>query len=279
MYFKLAQEKAEKADDEQSKSIYKSSTRNLAYLEQQLGENEAAISDLNKYLAVEPGDAQAKRDLAAALRLTGKTAEAAAIDKQMMSSGAMTTHEIMTAGVAHMEAKDYATAAEEFIKVLSTEPGNRDAMFDLANAYLGLKDGKKLVETSQRLLDIEPLSVANLQLLFNGFRMVSDTNKQIETYNRIQGIPVAVVILSFSVNKDGAKLGGTVTGREARTAGDKVIVPTPLVLVFDFMNAQGGVVASQEVAVPALKPDVKQDIAVEATGAGIVSWRYHAKQP
>ena len=50
-----------------------------------------------------------------------------------------------------------------------------------------------------------------------------------------------------------------------------------MTLVFEFLNNQGALVTSQEVAVPPLAAGATAPIVVSVTGAGIASWRYHPK--
>ena len=74
---------------------------------------------------------------------------------------------------------------------------NHDALYNLANTYLAMKDGRKLIETSQKLLEIDPLGGSNVRLLANGYQIVADTNKQIEVVMRLLAMPVEVSIDSF----------------------------------------------------------------------------------
>ncbi len=274
-YFKIAQEKS--ATDTQFASTLKNATYNMAYLYQSAGDNQNAIVQYRKYLAIDPNDVDVKRALASTLRLTGSPAEAAQLEQQLMSSGSMTTGELATMGVQYFADKNYAAAADAFQKILATDPVNHDALYNLANSYFAMGDAKKLIETSQKLLDIDPLGSSNLKLLANGYRLAADTNKQIEVVMRLQAIPVEVSIDTFRTRKDGAKIAGTVTGKEAENASGKTIPPAPMVLVFEFTNAQGAVVATQEAPIPVLAPNATRAFGLEALGAGIVAWRYHPK--
>jgi hypothetical protein len=50
-----------------------------------------------------------------------------------------------------------------------------------------------------------------------------------------------------------------------------------ITLVWEFLDAKGNVVATQETAIPALQPSAKHEFTVDATGDGIIVWRYHRK--
>jgi hypothetical protein len=45
----------------------------------------------------------------------------------------------------------------------------------------------------------------------------------------------------------------------------------------EFLDAKGGVVATQDVQVPALEPGKTQELKATAQGAGITAWRYKRK--
>ena len=59
-------------------------------------------------------------------------------------------------GVKQFNDKKYADAAATFTRVIALAPNNRDALFNLANAYLALQDGPNLITTAQALIALEP---------------------------------------------------------------------------------------------------------------------------
>jgi hypothetical protein len=50
-----------------------------------------------------------------------------------------------------------------------------------------------------------------------------------------------------------------------------------VVLVFEFLDAKGTPVATQEAPVPALTAGATHNLTVEAKGPGITAWRYKRK--
>ena len=161
--------------------------------------------------------------------------------------------------------------------MLATEPYNRDALYGLANAYIGLKKGPKLAETSARLAAIEPLNDDVLRMLANGQRMAKKEALANKTAIQLIGLPTTVKVTQFAPTADGASINATATGRDIQTAQGKPIAPKPTTLVFEFLDAKGTVVANQEVQVPALKPGETHPIEAKAQGAGIGAWRYKQK--
>lgn len=274
-YFKIAVDKA--GTDPQLAETLKSTIYNLGFLYSAKGDQPAAIAEYRKYLLLDPTNESVKRSLATSLRLTGGTTEAVEIENQLMAAGKLSSAELASVGVRQFNEKDYAGAADAFKKVLVMDPSNHDALFNLANAYYALNDGKNLIATAQKLLVTDPLNTLNVKLLANGWRLDNNQDKQIEVVTMLQAMTAGISLEHFTIRKDGAKLTGTATGMEGRNAADKVIPPVAFTVVFEFTDAAGAVVASQDVLINALAPNAKQELAVDVMGAGITGWKYHKK--
>src|SRR5438093_633898 len=122
-----------------------------------------AAAAFEHYLGWVPNDNEAKRGLAAAYRGLGQTEKAQALEKDLVSAGGApgagpaASQDLMSAGVNLYNDKRYAEAATAFQKASDAEPFNRDALSNLSNTYLALKDGPKLLATATKLVAIEPL--------------------------------------------------------------------------------------------------------------------------
>ena len=85
----------------------------------------------------------------------GQADKAQALEQQIVAAGgdrrarpagrAAGSTDLMNVGVNLYNDKKYAEAAAAFEKVVAAEPYNRDALSNLANTYLAMKDGPKLV--------------------------------------------------------------------------------------------------------------------------------------
>ncbi|HEX3926514.1 MAG TPA: tetratricopeptide repeat protein [Gemmatimonadales bacterium] len=274
-YFKLAQEKSTK--EARFASTGDDATMNLALLYQQKGDHKDAITEFQKYIAVKPNDAAAKKSMATSMRLSGDTAGANQVTAALAASGDLSAGELMQEGIDAYKAQKYAEAVDFFTKVLDKEPGSHDALFNIANMYLALGNGPKLAEAAKACLAVSPLGQDDLKLLAQGYRMSADTNNMLKVFGQLTSLTTAVTVTRMAPTATGATLVGTATGSEGQDAKGNTIPPTPVTLVFEFLDTKGAVVATQEAAVPALQPSAKFDINVTATGAGIVSWRYHVK--
>jgi hypothetical protein len=183
----------------------------------------------------------------------------------------------MNAAVDLYNAKKYDEASKAFEQVLATEPNNRDALYGLANSYLGLKKWSKLDTVATRLVAIEPMNEETLRMLATAQRMTKKETKANKTAIQVLALPVTVSVKQFAPTATGATISGTATGREAQNAQGKPIAPKPVTLVFEFLDAKGAIITPQEVSVGALKAGESQPIEAKAEASGIVGWRYKVK--
>jgi tetratricopeptide (TPR) repeat protein len=284
VYWQKAAEIGERTNQVEDRNA---ATRNLGAMYQRANRHKEAIPVLEKYLNWAPGDTEVKRALALSYRATGQNDKAATIEKEVGAapttaaagspSPAGGAASPMNAAIALYNQKNYAEAAAAFEKVIAAEPYNRDALFGLANSYIGLKNGPKLAETAARLVAIEPMNAEIVRMLANGQRMAKKETQANKTAVQVLGMPITVVMSQFAPIANGASLTGSATGREAQTPAGKPVAAAPITLVFEFLDAKGTVAATQEVAIPALKPEQSHPISVTAQGAGITAWRYKRK--
>lgn len=251
-------------------------TYNLAAMLQRANRNDEAIAMLERFLGWVPNDVDAKKALATLYRSTGKIDKAQALEKEVgvtpaVTGGAATP---MNAAVALYNEKKYAEAAAAFEQVVAAEPYNRDALFGLANAYIGLKQGPELAATSARLTAIEPLNEEILRMLATGQRMSKKEAQANKTALKALSLPLTIKVTQFAPSAEGASISGTASGRDVQDARGKPVPPQPVTVVFEFLDGKGTAVANQQVQLPALKPAETHPIEVKTQGSGIAAWRY-----
>jgi tetratricopeptide (TPR) repeat protein len=261
-------------------------TFNLAAVLQRSNRNEEAAAALERYLGWVPDDTEAKKALAHLYRTTGKVDKAKALEQELLATpgaggaagaAAVGTEDINNIGVNLYNEKKYAEAAAAFEKALAAEPYNRDALSNLSNTYLALKNGPKLLATADRLVAIEPMSENALKLQAEGNKQSKKINAAVKIAEKVLALPTNVEVTNFTTSGTGAQLTAKATGRSAQTAAGKPIPPAPVTLVFEFLDKQGTPVATQEVQVPPLAAGAAHEIKVEAQGQGIDAWRYKSK--
>jgi tetratricopeptide (TPR) repeat protein len=275
------------ATDTTEKKIRDRSAFNQGALLLNAQKHAEAAKVFEEYLQRMPNDIEAKRGLAAAYRGLGQADKAQALEQQIVAAGGSAagaaggggagSADLMNVGVNLYNDKKYAEAAEAFAKVSAAEPHNRDALFNLANTYLALKDGAKLLATAQRLSAIEPLSENSLKLVGEGYKQAGNVDEAVKTAEQVLALPVDVRVTDFTSAAGGASLSATATGREAQTAAGKPIPPVPAAITVEFLDAKGTPVGSQDVQIPALKAGQTHEIKAAAQGAGIAAWRYKRK--
>ena len=244
---------------------------------------DGAAAAFERYLGWVPNDNEAKHGLAASYRGLGQTEKAQAVEKELVNAGGApgvggaASQDLMSAGVNLYNDKKYTEAAAAFQKAVDAEPYNRDALSNLSNTYLALKDGPKLLATATKLAAIEPLSENALKLVGEGYKESSKVDSAIKTAERVLALPVDVKVKDFTPSGNGATLTMAATGRAAQTPSGKPLPPVPVGLVVELLDAKGGVIATQEAQIPALKPGASQEVKVTGQGAGISAWRYQQK--
>ena len=279
LYFQKASEIAEQTNTVEDRNL---STRNWGALLQSAGRHKEAVPVLEKYVSWVPGDVDVKRALAASYRATGQTDKAQAIEKEVgappaaAGPAASAAGNQMSAAITLYNEKKYGEAAAAFEQVIASEPYNRDALYGLANAYIGLKS-PKLAVAAGRLVAIEPLNDDAVRMLANGHRLAKKEALANKTAIQLIGMPTTVKITQFAPTADAATITGTATGREAETAQGKPVASKPITLIFEFLDGKGAVLANQEVPVPALKAGESHAISASGQGAGITAWRYKQK--
>lgn len=255
---------------------------NLAAVYQNAGKHKEAIEALRKYLGFNPSDDDARRALANSFRASGMADSASAIEKTITSQpsgggGGAPGGNAFNRGIDAFNAKDYAGAAAAFNEFLATNPRSREALYNLASTYYAMTNGDSLIAVGERLVALDPLNDNNLRLLAGGYQLKKNQDQMIKYAMLITELPVNVEVSGFQTGAAAATWAGSATGRAARNQSDQPIPPAPMTLVFEFLDQNGNVVATQEVAVRALPEGEKQDLSVASQTGGIVAWRYKKK--
>lgn len=280
-YWKQASEIGERTNAVEDRNA---ATRNLGAVYQRVNRHQDAIPVLEKYLSWVPADSEVKRALATSYRATGQTDKAVAIEKEVGpgpggaagGSPAVGSAGAMNVAIGLYNEKKYAEAAAAFEKIVATEPYNRDALYGLANSYVGLKS-PKLATVAAQLVAIEPLNEEIARMLATGLRLAKKETQANKVAMQALSIPITIAVTQFAPTASGASISGTATGREAQSAQGKPLAPAPVSVIFEFLDAKGTVVGNQEVQIPALKAGQAQAIQAKAEGAGIAAWRYKRK--
>jgi tetratricopeptide (TPR) repeat protein len=255
--------------------------RGVVLLQLQRGQD--AIAPLRQFSAAHPDDVTAKRALMNAFQQAGMKDSVDMMAKQLEAAGeqvaktAVVEDSPFNRAVALFNEQKWAEAAALTEQVMASEPNNRDALYMLARSYYEIKKGPELVRTAERLVAIDPMNESSLQLLGLGYNLTRNSAKAVSTRLRLNALPITVASIQVQPGEGGITVTGAATGRKAMDANGKAVAAAPVTLAFEFLNRDGAVVTSQDVAIPALAEGAKHDISITAQGEGIVAWRYKQK--
>ena len=223
--------------------------------------------------ASRPDNEMIKRNIATVFQAMGQVDSAQMVMAGLGGGGgaAMDTTSarfLINRGVNKFQEQNYRAAAADFTRALETEPSNRLAMINLGLAYNNLKDGPKLVEVAERSIAREPLHELSYQFLVQGYVYQRD-NKANDATKRLDGLPITIDSLTIQNSPGLMTITGVAFGRNRASA--------PTNLVFEFIGEGGAVLASSEVAIPALEPKGRSEFVAQGNVEGIVNWRYRVR--
>jgi len=137
------------------------------------------------------------------------------------------------------------------------------------------KIGQELIESSEFLLEHDPLNTDAKKLQGEGYRITRNQDKLVEIFTDVEAAPVSVAVVSFKRDGSGAKLTIEATGRQPHDIQGKNVKSTPVTIAVEFLDDGDQVVDTGDLTIPVLAPATSQEFSVEGTGPGISWWRYH----
>jgi len=165
--------------------------------------------------------------------------------------------------------ENYQLAARAFESALQQDPRSRDGLYNVSNSYLALREPDKMLSTAQRLVMVDPMNRSALRLVAQAWQIKGKTDSALHYVTIADSLlPVELSVSNFSPGDSSVSIRGLITNFHERPSA-------PLKIVFEFLNSGGTAVVSQPVDVGALDAGGTQPFQVQATGTGLVSWRYH----
>ena len=162
----------------------------------------------------------------------------------------------------------FSLAAQALDASLKINPYYRETLIFRANTALGLHDSVTALAMSRRLLAIDPMNRTGVKIMAYAQQQNGKIDSALYYYKLGDSLLVGDVAVSqFDSTDTGREVKGVVTNpREVPNA--------PYKLVFEFVDLQGQVVATDTVAVAATPPGQGQQFAMKPKGATIAAWRY-----
>lgn len=230
---------------------------------------EPVIGAFQSYLEAYPEATDAVPGLANLYYQSGRLSQAdAAFEKIYPSSRRTDPNVLIEAGRGALRANAFALGARLIERGLTQQPYDRDALVDLGNSYMALRDSMRLLPVAQRLAAIDPLNRTTLRLLAAGWDLRGRRDSA-QKYRDLAdgGVQVEISISTFVADSSGYTLTGV-----AINSGS---TGTPVQrLTFEFLDALGNVQVTQSVEVPPLPPQGTRTIELHVPGTALVAWRY-----
>lgn len=255
---------------------------NLGTIYQRMGEHRKAVNIFGEYSRMNPDDDNVLRQLSASYRSLDMVDSAEAIEARLLEALAamnlddLDGQDLLAVGIGLFNAEQYDRAAEVFRRAVILNPYDRDALYNLANAYLALENGEQLLSAALQLREIEPMNEDVLRLHGQALRFIGGRDSEmIQVAETLVGLPVNVDVARVSYTSTEGRISGSVGGRDARTPQDRAIPPAALSLIFEFVDIQGNVIGTATLEVPALTAEQEMDFNISApVNRSVAGWRY-----
>ena len=235
-------------------------------------QDEGAYRDV---LKLEPRDLPAQASLASVLAAQHRDADARMVYDSMLShTDSAQALDLMDAGTALFRSRQFDLAARAFEAGLAKDRCDRDGLFNLANVYLASKDSVKMLDAARRLVAVDSMNRASLQVLARAWQDNGNKDSTLRVLLRVDSLPWEMLVLRFEPGDTSATLHGMVTNLRTTTL-------KAFTLVVQFVNAACEVVATQTVELPELNangnPGQSYDFNLTANGRGILAWKYRTQ--
>jgi len=162
----------------------------------------------------------------------------------------------------------FTLAAQALDASLKINPYYRETLIFRANTALGLRDSVTALTMSRRLLAADPMNKVGIKIMAYAQQQNGKVDSAIYYYRMSDSTLIGDVVVS--------QFDSTDTGRDVRglVTNPRATANAPYKLIFEFVNLQGAVVATDTVQVAAIQPGQSQQFAIKAAGATIAAWRY-----
>lgn len=221
---------------------------NLGQALAQAGQYQAAIEAYDAYLARNPDDVAALSNLAVILVQAEMPDSAMAIYEDLLERPDLTSREFFSAGVGLYQIERYDMAAGAFESALEMTPRARDPLFNLVQAHFAGENWQQVVETTERLLELDPYNGNTYKMRAKALVETGDQRAAGRVIEDYQALPFEISGLRLTATTSGGRIQGVLTNRTLSQG-------TPIQMRVHFLGADGTEVATQNVTVQAPAQD------------------------
>jgi tetratricopeptide (TPR) repeat protein len=229
---------------------------------------EPSLAAYRELVAAYPANVEAATALGGIYSQAGRKAEATAVFDGLFAHAAeLSAADLYDLGQRLVQARLTGPGTRAYSLALQQNPYHRNALAELASAYLDAKDTANALAIAQRLNAIDPRNKMALHIVAQAWELRGRRDSA-QTYATLaESLSVDITMASLVGDSTGATLTGVASNLGSAAA-------KPFVIQVELLDARGTVAAAQAVNVPALPPASNQQFQVRGSGRTIVGWRY-----
>lgn len=231
---------------------------------------EPSLAAYRELVAAYPANVEAATALGGIYSQAGRKAEATAVFDGLFTHAAeLSTADLYDLGQRLLQARLPGPGTRAYTLALQQNPYHRNALAELASAYLDAKDTANALAIAQRLGAIDPRNKMALHVVAQAWDLRGRRDSAQAYATLADTLSVDISMPSLVGDSAGATLTGVASNQGSAAS-------KPFVIQVELLDARGTAVATQAVDVPALQPGGNQQFQVRGAGRGIVGWRYRA---
>jgi tetratricopeptide (TPR) repeat protein len=240
--------------------------------------SDSAVALWRAYIAANPSDANGQAGLTHALQTSGDSAAAGQLSADMIANPSKYSDvQLFQSASAAARANRDSEAVKLFEAGLKVNPYYNQALYFVANTYFNGNQPDKLWPVVRRLVEVDPTDSANYRLLAGAYQLRAKADKTPASKKADQDSLLAalkkwkqptVQVTVTKVVHDGDKI------QVAGHVDNLTAAPKTYALKFQFLDATGKVLATQDAPPLAVGPHASQDFDVSANQPGVVSYKY-----
>lgn len=238
---------------------------NMAQMLRSDSRAEEAIAIYEQMLDEDPDDTGARSALALTMSETGQEGDALSMYTDIIANPSAGDMEIFNAGVGLYTAEAYDDAVEAFRIVVDRNHYNRDALVNLVQTMVVLKQWEEVMPFAESLVEVDPRNEFGYRFLITAILNLGDDEHAQALNDELVNFPFYIEYLQLRPNSTGAQVVGGVLNRLLDPA-------SKVTLRFHFYGVDQQELGTQEIVVSVDAIDEVTDFSLgyvgEATAVG-----------
>lgn len=191
----------------------------IAHVDAMQNENEDAIAEYRKALAIDPNLPGADFELAELLRNANdvkQQAEAASIFKAALKANPYDEPSLVALGKMALAQGNFQQSKSYFDRALTIDPSDSEANFGLAKTLIGMNESKQALLLLEKTVQLDPTNASahfRLATLYRQAGREQDARKQLEIFQRLRQLKNKLSAIYKKMHQQHARSGGGMGGQ------------------------------------------------------------------